>query len=515
MKKIFALLLTALLATALLVSVGATGDKTVVYLKDNGTGDGSSPDEAVATLTAAYNALDLSKDCTVVICGVYNQTGNFNYGTDYTGSVTITSVYGGTDYRTSGAVYKSVAARFVCFGETKLENLNFEALGTNLLMIGQHYPVTIGEGVSMTGEKMTGGTIAKSFCILGGYQNQQGTPPTEGTADTNITVLSGKSLYIVPFSREILGSFTGTAHIKIGGDAEVSVLHGSMVGKDGMVAGDVEIEISGNAHIKNFYGCTSDTTVNSYTFTWKSGTIDLFEWVCHTASTKVLTKTNGAALYVSEAVQASEGYAAIAANFDTVEVLPVTEDSTAAYGYARALYTLGLAQGYDTTGTNFGVFDNMTRLHTIVQVVRFLGVEEQVKAGTYEIPFTDVPAWAVNYVGYAYENGITKGISDTLFNPDGVSDEMTFLTYMLRAIGYSDADGDFVWNNPFALAKSVGMTENDAAGTSFNRGDAFTISWKTLSAAAKDGTTVSDKLMAAGVFTADAMAAAKQEILAK
>lgn len=42
MKKRIALLFGLLLAFALVVSVGAAGDKTVVYLKNGGTGDGSS-----------------------------------------------------------------------------------------------------------------------------------------------------------------------------------------------------------------------------------------------------------------------------------------------------------------------------------------------------------------------------------------------------------------------------------------------------------------------------------------
>ena len=171
------------------------------------------------------------------------------------------------------------------------------------------------------------------------------------------------------------------------------------------------------------------------------------------------------------------------------------------YACARGLYVLGLAQGYDSTGTNFGLTDSLTRAQAVVQVIRYLGVEEEVLADTYTIPFTDVPAWAQNYVGYAYENGITSGRSATGFDPDGTVDEAQFLTFMLRAIGYSDADGDFVWNDPFALAARIGMTDSTAAGAAFDRGDAFGISWRTLGAAAKSGGAVYAKLQAAGVFT--------------
>ena len=181
------------------------------------------------------------------------------------------------------------------------------------------------------------------------------------------------------------------------------------------------------------------------------------------------------------------------------------------YAGARGLYTLGLAQGYDTTGSNFGLTDSLTRIQAVVQVIRYLGVEEEVLAGTYTIPFTDVPAWAQKYVGYAYENGITSGRTATVFDPDGAVDETQFLTFMLRAVGYSDADGDFVWNDPYALAVRIGMTADTSAGATFTRGNAFAIAWRTLGAAAKGGSAVYTKLMAAGVFTDAELTAAIAE----
>ncbi len=488
----------------------AADGATVVYLKDGGTGDGSSPDQALGTLNKAYDILDLSKDCTIVICGTFTQELNFSYGLNYAGSVTFTSVYNGVDYRTNGAVYQFAACRFVCFGDTRFENLDFQALGSYFLVVGQHHPVTIGEGVVITGDesKLTGGSIAKAFTILGGYQNGQDDPPFESDADTNITVLSGSKLYIVPFSRQILGTYTGTAHIKIGGNADISVLHGSSAYPDGIAVGDVKIEISGDAKIQNFYGCTQDTVENSFELIWKSGTIDVFEWVCSYTPGKLFMVTEKTELKASDEVKKQENYNAISANFDVVSDLSETassEDSD--LECAQGLFALGLAQGYDTTGINFGLEDQLTRVQAVVQVIRYLGVEDEVKTNTYDMPFTDVPEWAANYVGYAYEKGITQGRSDVSYDPDGIVSEAQFLTFMLRAIGYSDSAGDFVWDNPFALSKSIGMISNDTGGEAFLRGDAFRICWNSLFAAAKDGQRVTDHLIAAGVFTADELEA--------
>ncbi|MBQ8837294.1 MAG: S-layer homology domain-containing protein [Clostridia bacterium] len=494
-------------------------NQTVIYVKDGGNGNGSSADKALSNLADAFDALDLSKDCTVVICGTFTQSGNFDYGKDYTGSVTFTSVYGGTDYRKSGASYQFSNNRFVCYGETKFENMDFVCTKSNILVIGQHNPVTVGEGVTMSGDGMTGNSVAKSFCILGGYQHRVGDYPYTDDSDTNITVLSGSKLYIIPYSREMLGDYMGTANVTVGGTANVSVLHGSAAYPDTVSVGDVKITVKDNAVVNNFYGCTQITNVNSCEFNWLGGTIGKFEWNCSATPDADINIANKTVLKAADAVKLQTNYAEVAANFNIVTTTADTTDyvTPAApvietnYGAARGLYTLGLAQGYDTTGTNFGLSDDLTRIQTVVQVIRFLGVEDEVKAGTYTHPFTDVPAWANNYVGYAYANNITSGRSATKFDPDGVVDEMQFLTFMLRAIGYSDKDGDFVWNNPYALANKVRMSKADGNGSIFTRGDAFRTSWDTLFATAKDGDRVYANLEEAGVFTASELTKAVTE----
>ena len=139
--------------------------------------------------------------------------------------------------------------------------------------MAQHHPVTLGEGVTVTGDKLSGSTIANSFAILGGYQKNQSNPPLASDADTNITVLSGSRLYIVAFSREILGEYTGTAHIKIGGNADVSVLHASAAYPDGVKVGKTEVELTDSARIGMLYGTTQVTEQDALTVTWRAGSI--------------------------------------------------------------------------------------------------------------------------------------------------------------------------------------------------------------------------------------------------
>lgn len=315
------LFLLILALGALSVAASAAGN-TVVFLADGGSGDGSTAESPVGTLAAAYDALDLTKDCTVVLCGKFTQTANFTYGTAYTGSVTMTSVYGGTDYRESGAVYEFKNNRFYLRGETTFENMHFNTTaGTFLLVVAQHNKVTVGEGVTITGAKLTGGTVATSFSILGGYQD--GASTTANTLDTDITVLSGSKIYIVAFARGNKGapSYTGTANIKIGGNAGVSGLHLSGVDRNDIAYGTTKVEITGGATVGTIYGATQRVTLNSLALTWRSGTIDKFVPALSGAS---IAYTNGALLKVSDAARAASNFDTVAALFDAVECIDHT-----------------------------------------------------------------------------------------------------------------------------------------------------------------------------------------------
>ena len=316
------LFLLILALGVLSVAASAAGTATVVYLADGGSGDGTAPESPVGTLTAAYDALDLTKDCTVVLCGKFTQTANFTRKEAYTGSVTMTSVYGGTDYRESGAVYEFKNNRFYLWGETTFENMHFNTTaGAFLLVVAQHNKVTVGEGVTITGAKLTGATVATSFSILGGYQD--GASTTANTLDIDITVLSGSKIYIVAFARGNKGapSYTGTANIKIGGNAGVSGLHLSGVDRNDIAYGTTKVEITGGATVDTIYGATQRVTLNSLALTWRSGTIDKFVPALSGAS---IAYTNGSLLKVSDTARAESNFDTVAALFDTVECIEHT-----------------------------------------------------------------------------------------------------------------------------------------------------------------------------------------------
>ena len=154
---------------------------------------------------------------------------------------------------------------------------------------------------------------------------------------------------------------------------------------------------------------------------------------------------------------------------------------------------LGTGNGYDLDG-------KLTRAQGITLLVRMLGYEKAAQSGSFTTPFTDIPDWAKGYIGYAYENSLTNGISTNKFGPDNEMTDYMFLTLVLRALGHTDSGekAEFVWDNPYELAKTVGLTDNTEKDTSFTRGEAIEIFWRAL--LAYDGK-LSDDLIKRGVFT--------------
>lgn len=167
---------------------------------------------------------------------------------------------------------------------------------------------------------------------------------------------------------------------------------------------------------------------------------------------------------------------------------------------ASDLKSLGLFKG--VSDTDFDLNREPSRTEALVMLIRVLGKESEALSGNWEHPFTDVVAWADKYVGYAYQNKLTNGVSNTEFGAGNANAAM-YLTFVLRSLGYSDANGlDFTWDNPFDLAKGVGVLPECVNLTSFWRADVVLISYAALPAYLNSSSqTLTQKLIAAGVFT--------------
>ena len=161
---------------------------------------------------------------------------------------------------------------------------------------------------------------------------------------------------------------------------------------------------------------------------------------------------------------------------------------------AADLKELGLFKG--VSDTNFGLGRAPSRIEALVMLVRLLGKEQEALNGPWQHPFTDVPQWASPYVGYAYAHGLTKGVSATTFG-SGDANAQTYLTFMLRALGYSDTNGaDFTWDSPYALATELGILFDLVDLDNFWRADVVLVSYAALPVRLKDSRqTLADKLI--------------------
>lgn len=167
---------------------------------------------------------------------------------------------------------------------------------------------------------------------------------------------------------------------------------------------------------------------------------------------------------------------------------------------ADALNELGMFLG---TGTSYELDNPLNRVQGITLLIRLMGMENAALAGNFETPFTDVPAWAADYVGYAYEYGITNGTGAQTFGSDDTMTDYMFLTLVLRALGYSDSGENvqFVWNNPYPLAEQVELISSVQPDGDFTRGDAVVIFWNAMDAElVGTGFTLKESLIAQGVI---------------
>lgn len=180
-----------------------------------------------------------------------------------------------------------------------------------------------------------------------------------------------------------------------------------------------------------------------------------------------------------------------------------SRDLTSQEGQAMRLERLGLFLGVGEDGNGFTDFDldrSPSREEAVTMLVRALGKGAEAAGMKKTHLFTDVPAWADGYVSYAYDQGLTKGVSDTAFGAGETATGAMYVTFMLRALNYVDG-ADFTW----ALAETCGILPERVDRENFLRADAVDVTAAALSAQLKGTeTTLAQKLIAEGAFTQEA-----------
>ena len=185
--------------------------------------------------------------------------------------------------------------------------------------------------------------------------------------------------------------------------------------------------------------------------------------------------------------------------------------------YAQALSVMGLFKGTDV---GFELEREPTRLECLIMLIRLLGEEQAALSYEGSHPFTDITGWqdANRYVAYAVHMGYTNGVSATEFAPNQPCNAATMYTYVLRALGYSDKLGDFVWNSTdrVMMVQTGILTQSEMETIQrgiFRRDQAAFVLWRSLSAALKNSdVTLVSKLIAAGAVTQAQYDQARQNV---
>lgn len=175
---------------------------------------------------------------------------------------------------------------------------------------------------------------------------------------------------------------------------------------------------------------------------------------------------------------------------------------------AETLKTLGLFVGSDR---GFELDRAPTRVEEVVMLIRLLGKEREALSGSWAHPFTDVPAWADKYIGYAYENSLAGGIGGGKFGTDTPATAQMFATFVLRAMGYTDdtrggMDFTYAKATDFAMERGLIAGQGDIDG--FDRGACVRIMEAALRQKKNSGGLLWRELASEGVFTEDAYKAA-------
>lgn len=149
-------------------------------------------------------------------------------------------------------------------------------------------------------------------------------------------------------------------------------------------------------------------------------------------------------------------------------------DSTTAVN-ADVLRLMGVVDGVG--GNQFNPKGSLTRAEFCAMVVKFMQKGDQVALHATRTIFSDVTArhWGLGYVNLAASLTVTdgeksvqliSGVGNGKFEPDAKITLGQAATILIRVLGYSSDQAGAVWPQSYMnLAKSIGLTDNVAAGT--------------------------------------------------
>lgn len=172
--------------------------------------------------------------------------------------------------------------------------------------------------------------------------------------------------------------------------------------------------------------------------------------------------------------------------------------------YAQALNEIGVLEGTDK---GFELDRAPTRLEGLILFIKLLGEQDELTSiQTFTTAFDDVPGWGSAYAEYAHAMGYTSGIAKRTFGSNLEIQAKSYITYLLRALGYETEINDFQWSTALEDAVRLGLiTEEDKSILSqedFTRGHVAYLSYKALKTQTKNGgQSLYESLVDKGQFT--------------
>lgn len=161
-------------------------------------------------------------------------------------------------------------------------------------------------------------------------------------------------------------------------------------------------------------------------------------------------------------------------------------------GFAADTKSAGeILKGYgvlsgDANG-NLNETQTIDRATMYTVLIKLLGKDAEAKAYTVPSTFTDDDTnWAANYIAFAEKEGLTKGIGNGLFSPNGKVTLQQMATIMLRALGY-EADYNTAIADATAQGLLKGVVETQNAGIVV-KSDVYSSMLNTLNAPVKGST---------------------------
>lgn len=444
-KSIFSLVFVSILCVVFgCISVFAADQ--VVYVSDGGTGDGTTAATPVGTLSAAYDMLGTSGG-TVVVVGKITVADDFTEP-EHSGVVTVTQLYGGTDYRTGDDYGINIAqTRYILNGDTTFKNIAFRGdtakSYNHVLIVAQFNHIVIDEGVECLNYGNFS-TIAHAASIVGGVQSGADKYNTVSTdLDSHITVKSGRFM-ICGYSRQVDKVFEGMAHIDISGGIIDNIYPGTANKGSGA---DTRITISGGTFVSKII--TGTVSVVSSTLNIKVTGGDFSEFI---SADGTVAAGGTSILDVSEFAD-GDALAKKASNFTKIitekgVVQTLVANDVFEYGTFKASngitlpYRYYLPEGYENSAKNYPVFlymhgngsrgsDNTTQLTTNGAALNNEVLNSQYDCIMIAPQCAKSPReWVSNYAGSAaFANEIEIGVYE---NGDYLNAAVELLDYFLN-----------------------------------------------------------------------------------